>query len=380
MSLELQGFIKADFLANCWQRKSLFLPQGLPGFVDALSPDELAGLACEEDIESRIISGDLDNGFTLQHGPFAIEELQALPTRNWSLLVQAVDHYVPEIAALLRYFDFLPDWRIDDVMASFAPPGGSVGPHFDRYDVFLIQGAGRRRWRLGQYCDHQTPLLEHPDLHLLDHFEQQFEIEMKPGDVLYVPPGIAHWGESIEDSMTWSIGFRGPSRQQALSGYCDHLITTATDTMLPDVIGERRRHSAEITAADLSSLRDNLLAAFDNPDEMARWYGSMVTEKKYADMGYEPFSLQDQLPEPDSDSICCSADARLAFASIAGVLYLFFNGESRVCDDSLLPLIEHLCSHRHLDASERDRNWSSPAATRLLGELIATGVMYESGE
>ena len=144
------------FLAEYWQRKPLFIPAALPDFAPPISPDELAGLAMEADIESRIID-HVEGQWHLQQGPFAANDFQ----RNsaWTLLVQAVDHYLPEVAALRQPIDFLPQWRVDDVMVSYAVDGGSVGPHFDNYDVFLLQGVGQRLWRLGQLCDDSTALL-----------------------------------------------------------------------------------------------------------------------------------------------------------------------------------------------------------------------------
>src|SRR5690606_35155678 len=169
------GMSAEEFLRDYWQKKPLLIRQAFPDFESPLSADELAGLSLEEEVESRIV---LELGATpweLRHGPFTEDDYRTLPERDWTLLVQAVDQFVPEVAELLQAFRFLPSWRLDDVMISYAAPGGSVGPHFDSYDVFLLQTQGHRRWKIGQMCEADSPLLEHPDLRILSEFEQQQE-------------------------------------------------------------------------------------------------------------------------------------------------------------------------------------------------------------
>ena len=163
----LGGLTAREFLRDYWQKKPLLVRQAMPGFESPISPDELAGLALEEEIESRLVIEHGERPWELRRGPFAEDAFSQLPERDWTLLVQAVDQFVPEVAELLEQFKFLPKWRIDDVMISFAAPGGGVGPHFDNYDVFLLQGFGKRRWQIGQMCNAGSPLLEHADLKIL---------------------------------------------------------------------------------------------------------------------------------------------------------------------------------------------------------------------
>ncbi|WP_279293382.1 cupin domain-containing protein, partial [Pseudomonas aeruginosa] len=146
----LGGLTAAEFLRDYWQRKPLLVRQAIPDFESPLSADELAGLSLEESVESRIVLEHGKTPWEMRRGPFQEEDYQHLPEQDWTLLVQAVDQFVPEVAQLLEQFRFLPSWRIDDVMISYAAPGGGVGPHFDNYDVFLLQGHGRRRWKVGQ--------------------------------------------------------------------------------------------------------------------------------------------------------------------------------------------------------------------------------------
>src|SRR5690606_1072476 len=186
--------------------------------ADPLSPEELAGLACESFVESRLVSRSNDD-WRMRNGPFRERDFLKLPERDWTLLVQAVDQWLPEVRKLLRHVDFLPSWRVDDVMISYATPGGGVGPHFDYYDVFLVQGLGSRVWKLGQWCTAADELRSESGLKLLRHFETRAEYTLHPGDVLYVPPGLAHWGTSIDNSLCYSLGFRAPSVAELLMDY-----------------------------------------------------------------------------------------------------------------------------------------------------------------
>ncbi|VTM84192.1 putative enzyme [Klebsiella pneumoniae] len=172
-----------DFIERYWQKRPVVLKRGFANFIDPLSPDELAGLAMESEVDSRLVSHQ-DGKWQVSHGPF--ESYDHLSENNWSLLVQAVNHWHEPSAALMHPFRALPDWRIDDLMISFSVPGGGVGPHLDQYDVFIIQGTGRRRWRVGE----KVPMKQHcphPDLLQVDPFEAIIDEEMEPGDILYIP-------------------------------------------------------------------------------------------------------------------------------------------------------------------------------------------------
>ena len=189
----LGGLSTAEFLAQYWQQQPLLVRQAVPDFSAPLSADELAGLACELAVESRIIEGSATRqDWRLRHGPFDDTDFAALGERDWTLLVQAVDHYVPQVADIRSLFRFLPDWRLDDIMVSFAAPGGSVGPHFDQYDVFLLQGQGRREWQVGKHCPHDATLQHHDDLQLLASFEAKQRWTLEPGDIISTgtPSGV----------------------------------------------------------------------------------------------------------------------------------------------------------------------------------------------
>ncbi len=212
-----------EFLSDYWQKKPLLIKQALPGFISPLSADELAGLSLEEEFESRLITGSTrDNRWSLSEGPFPEETFADLPQADWTLLVQGVDRFIPEVEALIDHFNFIPRWRFDDVMISYAAKGGSVGPHFDHYDVFLLQGSGKRHWALSrQYCSLDN-YLEGVPLRIMKQFtaEQQFEVEA--GDLLYIPPKVAHHGVSLSDDCTsLSFGYRSYSAEEMFEELAD---------------------------------------------------------------------------------------------------------------------------------------------------------------
>ena len=222
--LQILGGISArEFLRDYWQKKPLLIRQAIPGFQSPISPDELAGLSLEEDVESRLVIEHGESPWELRRGPFTEHTYQQLPERDWTLLVQAVDQLVPDVAELIEHFRFLPNWRIDDVMISYAAPGGGVGPHFDNYDVFLLQAHGQRRWRIGQMCDSESPMLAHGDLRILADFQGTEEWVLEPGDMLYLPPRLAHFGTAEDACMTYSVGFRAPSAAEVLTHFTDFL-------------------------------------------------------------------------------------------------------------------------------------------------------------
>jgi 50S ribosomal protein L16 3-hydroxylase len=220
----LGGLTPAGFLSRYWQKRPLVIRRALPGFLDPLTPDELAGLACEPDVESRLV---LERGgarpWQVVHGPQRAARLRRLPRTHWTLLVQEADRHVPALAELLERFAFVPRWRLDDVMVSFAPRHGTVGPHVDSYDVFLLQGTGRRRWSIdSQAREDYRPGL---DLRVLRRFRPEREWVLERGDVLYVPPGVAHCGVSLEDAFTYSIGFRAPSHVEVVTAFLQRVVS-----------------------------------------------------------------------------------------------------------------------------------------------------------
>jgi len=212
------------FLDARWQQKPVVLKQALPWFVAPFDGNDLAGLACEPNVESRLVRGNLDHGYSVQHGPFSDEVFATLEGDEWTLLVQDVDKFSEEVAELWQHLLFLPRWRHDDIMISYSTPGGGVGPHEDQYDVFLLQASGTRRWQWAHSFD---PALRSGDLKVLKQFTAEQEIVLTPGDVLYLPPGVAHHGVTLEAGLTYSFGFRSPSQRDLAIHLADQLVDRA---------------------------------------------------------------------------------------------------------------------------------------------------------
>lgn len=222
MTRPLGNLEHADFLRDYWQKKPLLIRQAFPAFEPELDDGDIAGLACDELAEARLVRGSFpQHDWELVYGPFDEATLRNLPEQNWSLLVQDVEKHYPPLRGLVDEFHFLPRWRIDDLMVSVAAPGGSVGPHTDQYDVFLLQAAGRRTWQISERFD--PKLLADTELNVLESFEPEQQWTLEPGDMLYLPPGIAHHGVALDRGMTWSIGMRAPSAADLLQGYGEWL-------------------------------------------------------------------------------------------------------------------------------------------------------------
>jgi 50S ribosomal protein L16 3-hydroxylase len=382
--MDLQNFDIDLFLREYWQKKPLLIRNAFRDWQNPLEPDELAGLACEEETESRLII-QTETGWAMEQGPLAEERLSGLSESHWTLLVQAVDHHVPAVADLIAPFRFIPNWRIDDVMVSLAADQGGVGPHFDQYDVFLIQGLGRRHWQIGPHCDADTPLLPHEDLKLLSAFEATEEWVLEPGDILYVPPGIAHNGVAMgADCMTYSVGFRAPSRADILGHYVDDILDSIPDDELyrdPDL--KAQANPGEILPDALGRLQQMMLESLSDPAHFARWFGTFNSTPKYPDMDWRP----EEPVTPEELRAAISAQvplarnpaSRLAFvADGKDALMLFADGICFDCVGETGALARDLCAADSLvlDAAIA----GSPAAVDLLTQLCNQGCIAFDSE
>ena len=336
----LNNFDIQNFLTHYWQKKPLLIKQGLPDFKSPLTPDEMAGLACEPDIESRIII-EADNQWTAENGPFEENRFSQLPEKDWTLLVQAVDHYIPEVAALLDDFRFIPNWRIDDVMISYAVTGGNVGPHYDNYDVFLIQGAGKREWKLGQLCGPVEALQDNPAMRLLETFNEVDSWILEPGDILYLPPLYAHWGTGLDnDCMTFSVGFRAPSIGELLANFCDERLSQLNDNLrYADADLNLQQNPGEIQAEAIDKIQGLLLEQFSDKQLIAEWFGRYMTDSKYEQEQTieQPYSLKDLQQALESPGkIARNPSKRFAYLTIdEKTAILFIDGHSYSCSGAL---------------------------------------------
>ena len=273
------------FLRDYWQKRPLLIRNAFPGFVSPLSPEDLAGLACEEAALSRLVAHDRKrDAWLLRHGPFDEALFPQLGDHDWTLLVQDVDKWDMDVAALLPAFDFLPRWRIDDVMVSFAAPGGSVGAHVDQYDVFLLQAQGHRRWQIdaGQALTGTAPPLAFRDdveLKLLREFNPTHDWVLGPGDMLYLPPGVPHHGVAENACLTFSIGMRAPSAAELLGDFVDTLAADADESVRyrdPDLAPVDDPN--EIDDAAMARVVEALNALrMNDADRLGDWFGRFVT-------------------------------------------------------------------------------------------------------
>ena len=274
-----------QFLADYWQQQPLLVQGALADFDSPISAEELAGMALEPEVESRLVTtGDAVQPWQLRLGPFAVDDFKQLPDRDWTLLVQAVDLWFPELAKLYDRFDFLPRWRTDDIMASYAAPGGSVGPHFDQYDVFLVQIEGHRRWQISTECDASTPLLSGTDLQIIDNFQPVEEWLLGPGDLLYLPPGVGHWGIAEDACMTFSIGFRSPLLADMLADLAVELSAQGFDRHYRDPALVPALGQKQIDPVFVRHAKRQLLELLDNDALIADWFTRYMTAPKYPDL------------------------------------------------------------------------------------------------
>lgn len=382
--LQLLGGISArEFLRDYWQKKPLLIRQAIPDFESPISPDELAGLALEEEVESRLVIEHGTTPWELRRGPFAEDSFSELPERDWTLLVQAVDQFVPEVAELLKEFNFLPNWRIDDVMISFAAPGGGVGPHYDNYDVFLLQAHGQRRWRIGQMCDADSALLSHADLRILADFEQTEEWVLEPGDMLYLPPRLAHYGTAEDDCMTYSVGFRAPSAAEVLTHFTDFLAQ-----FLPD---EERYSDAGMQPCDdphqiqrdaLDRLKALLAEHMGDERLLLTWFGQFMTEPRYPELiaGSEISEEEFTAALDDGAVLVRNPSSRMAWSEIDIGLVLFASGQSRLLPANLKPLLKLICAAEALHSDNLSQWLSDEEGRKLLCELVKQGSLEFADE
>lgn len=375
--MQLAHFDIDLFLRDYWQKRPLLIRNPWARWRNPLEPDELAGLACEDGVESRLITRTGDR-LAMESGPLPEARFGELGDEPWTLLVQAVDHHVPDVAALIAPFRFVPDWRIDDVMVSYATDGGGVGPHFDQYDVFLVQGLGRRRWRVGPVCDANTPLVPHDDLRLIADFEASGDWVLEPGDILYVPPCFAHDGVAVgTDCMTYSIGFRAPSRAELVDGWAGH----RADAMLeedryadPDLMPQAQ--PGEITGSAIDRLHAMVLDALSDGDAFARWFGAYNSQPKYAEADWRPDDdtetgtvralLADGVP------LVRNPASRFSFIRRADrPTLLFVDGQCFDCAGDVAALAEQLCAGSPGTLAPSVAR--SDAAVALLAALIDQG-------
>ncbi|OCG09061.1 50S ribosomal protein L16 arginine hydroxylase [Gilliamella sp. wkB178] len=264
-----------DFLTNYWQKKPVILRDAFANFRDPITPDELAGLAMEEEIESRIVSNK--NGiWDAKFGPFI--DYNNLGEDHWSLLVQAVDHWHEQAATLVEPFKCLPQWQFEDLMISYATQGAGVGPHIDNYDVFIIQGMGCRRWQVGDRNPNYKQFSAHKALLHVEEYQPIIDEEITAGDILYIPIGFPHNGVSIGESLSYSVGFRTQTSQELLSNFADYVIDNLPNGIFYQDPNLKLPNDAyRIQAYELAKLQNQMIELINNPKLFNDWFGKYIT-------------------------------------------------------------------------------------------------------
>jgi 50S ribosomal protein L16 3-hydroxylase len=366
----LGGLTPAQFMKKHWQKKPLLVRNAIPGFAPLLAPRELFALAAREDVESRLVVHE-GRAWRLQRGPFARRALPALKQPGWTLLVQGVDLHDRRVHELLHGFAFLPAARLDDLMISYATDRGGVGPHFDSYDVFLLQAQGRRRWRIGRQSD--FVLQEGVPLKILENFEPEEEYVLEPGDMLYLPPRYAHDGIAEGECQTYSIGFRAPARGELAR----ELLQRIADAAAEEVPGAGQLYRdagqpatdapGEIPLALAEFAQDALASALKDPDALQRALGEYLTEPK-ANVWFEPQAAPRRLA-----ALVLDARTRM----LHDRRHVFINGEAWRAAGRDAALMRRLADRRRLDAGEVAR--ASPVAQQLLQSWCEAGWAHADG-
>lgn len=374
-----------EFLQTYWQKKPVLIRQAVPGFVSPLSADELAGLACEDGVESRLIlEKDGPEPWTVEHGPFAESRFASLPASHWTLLVQDVDKYIPAVYEFLHAFHFIPDWRIDDIMISYAAEQGSVGPHIDQYDVFLLQAAGERRWQISSARSEQDNLIPDISLNILRDFNAEQEWVLQPGDMLYLPPGVAHYGVAQGECMTWSVGFRAPAYSELISSFVDDFLPGLHSSQrYTDRDRQAQDEAYEIDPATLARLRTIIKLGFVADQTLDQWLGCYLTEPKQPDHIIPPDRLLDNRDfkqHATTRPLWRNPWARVAYFKHPDSIALFVAGHYFGLAADLLAFVKWFCDSIEL----APRDWASwhdnSAVVELLTNLYNQGSIYFDDE
>lgn len=372
--MQWREFDAAAFLRDYWQQKPLLIKSAWDSWSNPVDPDELAGLACEDLVQSRIITRS-QQAWDLEHSPFPQSRFTQAVRDPWTLLVQSVDHHLDSVAALLESFRFIPNWRIDDVMVSYAVDGGGVGPHFDHYDVFLVQGLGRRRWELGAFCDDSTALIPHDGLRLLADFEPTEEWILEPGDILYVPPRLAHCGTAIgDDCMTYSIGFRAPSRGELIEAWADDMASDLSDSdRYIDPQLSPQDNPGEISGDAIDRLQAMLADVLLDRRRFARWFGQYNSAPKNPEIDWRP----DQPATVDDVEQWLAAGtplirnpaSRFSFIRETGSsVLLFADGHCFACTDEAADFAQAICAQSELAVTPDTSSSTLELITALFNE------------
>lgn len=379
------GLTQQQFLQRYWQKKPLVIRGAFTPPVADFTADDLAGLAMEQAVESRLIQQVAENQWTLQNGPFSAETFADLPETAWTLLVQDVDKHLPQLQSLFDGFRFIPDWRREDLMVSYAVPGGSVGPHTDSYDVFLLQTEGIRDWQISSSTVTSPQWQQDSDLRVLAEFEADQHWSLQPGDMLYLPPHFAHFGIAKTACLTFSIGFRAPSQAQ--------LLDAVVNTLLEAQLGEAHygdadlmvaTHAAHIDHQAIARCKTLLHQTIDaNEASIIQAMGQVVTESKPNLLelaeSVEPCNIDaDELAAffEQGKPLIRNSYLRFAWYADADKAYCFVGGECYAMSAGSAAALAVLCEAAEFNLEHWQRFNADASVVHLLIELLAAGALH----
>ncbi|MBO0614717.1 cupin domain-containing protein [Thiothrix fructosivorans] len=368
-----------EFLRDYWQKKPLLIRNAFPNFQSPITQDELAGLACETDAARIVIEQGGAHPWEVRHGAFDDDDFSNLPETHWTLLVNDTDQHLPELKAIIEPFRFIPDWRIDDLMISFAVEGGSVGPHVDQYDVFLLQAQGQRRWQITTQPTPPDNFLPDLELRIMRDFSAEQEWIVEPGDLLYLPPNVPHYGVALNECMTYSVGFRAPSQADMLEKLLeDSLDDERLKQRFSDTERQQQGNPGELTATDMDRLVDFLVDALPQDEQsLQQWLGKYLTSPKANAVQAEGEAVsRAELSRliRQKKKFEKTLDARLMYFLSGNELHLFANGNHYDLASQHLQFIEYLCKSSVLIPKDYAHFLTESACFDTLQELLETGV------
>ncbi|PID51384.1 MAG: ribosomal oxygenase [Pasteurellales bacterium] len=329
-----QDITPEDFLQNYWQKKPLVIRNGMPQIIGLFTPDDIIDLAKEENVTARLVKKYDESKWTVKTSPLDSNDFDSLP-EHWSVLVQNLEQWSPELGALWQAFGFLPQWQRDDIMVSFAPKGGSVGKHYDEYDVFLVQGYGSRRWQLGKWCDPSTEFKANQPIRIFDDMgELVIDEVMQPGDILYIPSRMAHYGVAQEDCLTFSFGLRFPNPNEIFENIHTSLkynIEDYSQFNIPFRLSPKEQPNAKLDKAMVQEIKSQLIHILQNSDKFDDLFlhslATTVSSRRYEQLEIDDAFYPDELQTALEDGAWITQDTNVKIIYTEDPLRIYINGE-----------------------------------------------------
>ncbi|WP_394248323.1 JmjC domain-containing protein [Vibrio profundi] len=370
------SFSMSEFLENYWHKKPTVIKGGFQNFIDPISPEEIAGLSMEEEVDSRFVA-NLNDKWSAEHGPFSEDKFGDLPESHWQLIVQAANHWHVGCAQLTEAFTSIPNWLFDDLMICFSAIGGGVGPHIDQYDVFIIQGSGKRQWRVGAKDEGQyKETCRASALRQIESFDSIIDETLEPGDILYIPPGFPHEGTTLEPSMSYSIGYRSPKEQELISNFADFVLAhDMGDVHLHDPEFASQKNNGQIRQRDLENLTQMLKSAFEEKNTVNDFMGCLLSQSRH--------QLDIVAPDPlwKSEEVSQHLGAGGDVQRVSGLKALYheqeshmayINGEIIKVADEDIEFLKSLCDSTTVEHTQV----LSSSAISLLTDLVNKGYWF----